>query len=73
MLDLRKWKADIECSYKDKVMAAAGDITGVTVEFWAVNRDEAERKLDWILEGYRRSSDYYRKRNWYDLEEVEDE
>ena len=66
MLEFRKWKADIE--------ACPSDNNGVTVEILAADRDEAERKLDWILQGVSRGRVQGEDaRNWFNLEEVLDD
>ena len=66
MLELKRFKADIES-------APYGSEKGLTIEFYAAGREAAEERLNWLLEGYRRKSDYYRKRNWFNLEEIEEE
>ena len=38
MLDLKKYKADID-----------NDEKGITIEFWAKNEDEAKQKLYWLI------------------------
>ena len=59
MLELRKWKADIE--EKPPVPGSRG----MTVEFWAVDEKQAREKLDWLV------GDRTRK-NWFSLEELEE-
>lgn len=58
MLELKKYKADIEeCDLSKK---------GVTIEFWASNEDEAKEKLYWLV-----GKNY--SRNWNNLQEIKEE
>ena len=58
MLDLKKYKADIE----------EADVTrkGMTVEFWAEDYEQAKKKLYWLI-----GLNY--DRNWINLQEIKEE
>ena len=67
MLELKKWMADIEAS-------PYGSQNGMTIEFYASDRSSAEERLDWLLQGVSRGRVVGDDaRNWFNLEEVEEE
>lgn len=54
MLELKKYKADIEDNKSD---------FGMTVEFWANDKEQAKRKLNWLI-GH--------DKDYKDLQEIEE-
>ena len=59
MLELKKYKADIET-----VPYGKGG-KGMSVEFYATDEEQAREKLDWLV------GDKF-NRNWFNLEEIEE-